>query len=281
VSTGIEWTAETWNPLAAFDRETGERGWFCTKVSAGCANCYAEAMNQRLGTGHAYAVPNLEKVEFRLVNLDRPLKWQESGKHVRVFVNSMTDLFHEDVSVAMLDQMFDVMVRAPDLTFQILTKRPERMAEYMASIGRSVDDWPPGNIWLGTSVENQEAADERIPHLLDTPAAVRFLSCEPLLDAVNLHPWLKLHPKLDWVIVGGESGFQARPMDLDWARWIVEACQHYGVAPFVKQLGSDWAGSPRNKGGDIDRFPPDLRVREYPDEAEDRMERYERQLPLL
>lgn len=309
MSTGIEWTAETWNPLAAFDRETGERGWFCTKVSPGCANCYAEGLNKRLGTGHAYAVPNLDEIEFRLVNLDRPLQWQRSGHHVRVFVNSMTDLFHEEVTDGMLDRMFAAMAMAPDLTFQVLTKRPDRMREYVSDTsqvrrdgrGGAVMDmggmtdglrWPLPNVWLGTSVEDQEAANERVPELLDTPAAVRFLSCEPLIDRVSFRwaPWVSvdgssinhldgLRP-LDWVIVGGESGPQAREMELDWAREIVDQCQRAGVPVFVKQLGSAWAGSSRSKGGDPDTWPEDLRVREFPDEALQGVEETQGELAL-
>lgn len=308
MSTGIEWTDGTWNPLAAFDRETGERGWFCTKVSPGCKHCYAEALNKRLGTGHDYAVPNLEEIEFRLVNIERPVQWQESGKHVRVFVNSMTDLFHEAVPDEMLDRMFAAMALAPDITFQILTKRPGPAAEYLN--GR---DWcetanklhdehieplsrpmylageivaPLPNVWLGTSVEDQQRANERIPKLEMAPAAVRFLSCEPLLGPIDFWEAGSLGPEmgdpfsfsalsgpedtdpsipgLDWVIVGGESGPEARPMELEWAAQIVEQCRRAGVPVFVKQLGSVWAGGARKKGGDPSGWPEALRVREFP-----------------
>lgn len=305
MSTGIEWTAETWNPLAAFDRETDERGWFCTKVSPGCKNCYAESMNQRLGTGHAYAVPNLDEVELRLVNLDRPFKWQKSGKHCRVFVNSMTDLFHEAVPDEMIDRVFAAMSVAPDLTFQVLTKRPGRMQGYMSAVGDDPErlnrhaadfadysemrqlEWPPAHIWMGTSVEDQTRAEERVPHLLRTPAAVRFLSCEPLIGPVDLRSMpsryaISIRPltgevaypdftsqgvSLDWIIVGGESGPNARRMEMGWAWSLVKQCRDAEVPVFVKQLGSRWAGSPKKKGGDPGKWPECLRVRQFPDEA--------------
>jgi protein gp37 len=306
VTTGIEWTDRTWNPLAAFDRETGERGWFCTKVSPGCHHCYAEAMNRWAGTGHDYTVPNLEEIEFRLVNLDRPLEWQRSGWGGRVFVNSMTDLFHEEVPDEMIDRVFASMALAPDLTFQILTKRPGRMAEYMkdADWGEDAnaltDEYirplsgdlylahevvpPLPNVWLGTSVEDQERADERIPLLQRTTAAVRFLSCEPLLGRINLgyrgagaFPITPLgqrvkpiegRPEIDWVIVGGESGPGARPMMLDWVLKIIEQCEQAGAPVFVKQLGSDWArreGASHSKGEDPEEWPSVLRRREFPE----------------
>ncbi|HLL52628.1 MAG TPA: DUF5131 family protein, partial [Myxococcaceae bacterium] len=194
--SSIEWTDATWNPLAAFDRATGKRGWFCTKVSDGCTHCYAETLNKRLGTGHLYRVGNLPLIEFRLVNLDQTIRWQRPRK---IFVNSMTDLFHEAVPFDLIDQVFGAMALAHQHVHQVLTKRPERMAEYFADeyrwayiegaaqkihhdrTGEDPSMWlavhgPLPNVWLGTSVEDQAAADERIPHLLRTPAAVRFLS---------------------------------------------------------------------------------------------------------
>jgi protein gp37 len=193
--------------------------------------------------------------------LDQPLRWTKPRK---VFVNSMSDLFHEDVPDAFIDRVFAVMALAPQHTFQILTKRAERMREYMSGrrtrrgdravrpherraprIAKGSYSWPLPNVWLGVSVENQHFADERIPLLLQTPAAVRFISAEPLLGPVDLAHWLDDIPsgsrRLDWVIVGGESGPGARPFDLAWARSIVQQCQAAGVPVFVKQLGASAA----------------------------------------
>jgi len=210
-------------------------------------------------------------VKLMTERLSQPLRWK---KPRRVFVDSMSDLFHPDVPVGFLDRVFAVMADTPRHTFQILTKRPARMKRYLAY------DQPPKNVWLGTSVEDQTTADERIPHLVQTPAAVRFLSCEPLLGTVDVTggPWL------DWVIVGGESGPRARPCNVEWIREIVRQCREAGVPCFVKQLGAkpyDLAGDSlcddgsvpvgayldlhSCKGGDMSEWPEDLRVREYPD----------------
>jgi protein gp37 len=207
--------------------------------------------------------------------MDAPLRWR---KPRRVFVNSMSDLFHEGVPDAVLDRIFAVMALCPQHTFQVLTKRAERMSlwacgnavervqlalkalAYSGKLGErgkrgplpQVPGWPLPNVWLGVSVEDQERADERIPHLLRVPAAVRFLSCEPLLEAVDLHAARYAHPDgstigavtswdggVDWVIVGGESGPGARPFDLAWARSLVAQCKATRVACFVKQLGAN------------------------------------------
>lgn len=300
MSTGIEWTDETWNPLAAFD-EDGERGWFCTKVSPGCANCYAEGMNKRFGTGHGYRVPNLEEIEFRLVNLGRPLKWEDSNAHDRVFVNSMTDLFHEEVESEMIWAIFGIMAACPDTVFQVLTKRPARMREFLGvTFGEAKskmrgalfrqqrdypfvfdvtpDRWPPANVWLGTSVEDQKRANERIPDLVAIPNALKFISCEPLLGSIELD--LHRMDEIDWIIVGGESGPGARSMAVEWARNIVVQCREADVPAFVKQLGAkprylpDRPGGTGgylpiedSKGGDPSEWPEDLRVREFPDEV--------------
>lgn len=283
-NTGIEWThhpgyrGETWNPLAAFDKETGERGWFCTHVSEGCRHCYAEKMNVErpfgMGTGHEYKHQNLKEIEFRLVNLDQPIRWQKPRS---IFVNSMTDLFHEEVPFRMIDKVFAAMCCGQEHRFMILTKRPGRMREYMDaesrdwSVFRAIRenfapewrensrleecplDWPPENVWLGTSVENQDALEERVPELQQTPAAVRFLSCEPLLGPLNFTIWSEpIHinllkgedgvepsiPGIDWVIAGGESGPNARPMHPDWVREICGQCREADVPFFFKQWGA-------------------------------------------
>jgi protein gp37 len=300
-TSSIEWTDRTWNPV---------RG--CSIVSPGCVNCYAMKQAHRFsGAGKAYhgltkqtkAGPQWTGV-VRTVDaaLLEPLSWR---KPARVFVNSMSDLFHEDVPDAFIDQVFAVMGRAYWHTFQVLTKRASRMHAYMQDRHGDVLDafarvivraansprtvaWPLPNVWLGVSVENQKFADERIPLLLQTPAAVRFISAEPLLGPVNLRemagrddwhvdaldtpdPSCRLH----WVIVGGESGPGARPFDLAWARSIVQQCQAAGVPVFVKQLGarpyvcdvndSDDGPWPirHKKGGNPDEWPVDLRVREW------------------
>lgn len=264
---GIAWCTETWNPL---------RG--CTRVSAGCMNCYAESMAVRFsGPGQPYegtinTETNRWNSTVRLVpeKLAEPLRWQRPRM---VFVNSMSDLFHEDVPGEFIDQVFAVMALAPQHTFQVLTKRPARMLAYMTDGGRPrrvgsnngfmadnnvVYPWPLPNVWIGTTVENQETADERIPLLLQTPAAVRWLSMEPLLGPVDLkhgewippqgggskvnlfRPWETPLPSLDWVVVGGELGSNARPMHPDWARSLRDQCAEAGVPFLFKQWG-EWA----------------------------------------
>jgi protein gp37 len=290
---GISWTEQTWNPI---------RG--CSRVSEGCRNCYAERQAFRYsGPGMAYE----GLVQVSAVGVRRP-RWNGTVKVVeeamlaplhwkrprRVFVNSMSDLFHENVTDATIDRIFGVMALAPQHTFQVLTKRPERMRQYMTAHGhrqriyvqatltangdfsrfplhmahhRSSGEgwWPLPNVWLGVSVEDQKAADARIPLLLETPAAVRWISAEPLLGDINLHPFLcvywhagadeqrwcdlicRLRPHgLDWVVVGGESGQEARPMQLEWARALRDQCVTAGVAFHFKQWG-EWA--PRSVEG--------------------------------
>lgn len=257
-NTTIEWTDKTWNPV------TG-----CTKVSQGCKHCYAERVFPRPYPGRKFT-----DVQCHPERLEQPLRWK---KPARIFVNSMSDLFHEDVPDSFIDQVFAVMALASQHTFQVLTKRPRRMYEWMRNerslhvvlqhwkndqAGQNI--WPLTNVWLGVSVENQETADERIPWLLKTPAAVRFLSIEPLLSPVDLHrikdPKMSgitfdaLSKKggialldghgIDWVIVGGESGPDARPMHPDWARSIRDQCVAAGVPFFFKQWGN-WAPMPR------------------------------------
>ena len=237
--------------------------------------------------------------------LDEPLRWH---KQRTVFVCSMADLFHEQVPDEFLDRVFAAMALAPRHTFQVLTKRPERMRGYLAAarpriaeairvmggctFGASVmfyvadladsvlglagtahgDEWPLPNVWLGTSAEDQERANERIPLLIGTPAAVHFVSLEPLLGPIVLPDgWipkgLRGGPRLDWALIGGESGPQARLMDIAWARSLVAQCRAAGVTPFCKQLGSVWArqnGSTDSHGGNIAEWPDDLQVREWP-----------------
>jgi protein gp37 len=287
--TTIEWTDATWNPLRASVNDGAGVGWACVRVSQGCVNCYAATINRRLGTGLDYTVPALAKVSTYVDEkaMGKPSSWR---KPRRVFVCSMSDLFGEWVTDSEILDVWLVMAANARHTFQVLTKRPERMREWVSARFGNVEPLP--NVWLGTSVENQATANERIPHLLATPAAVRFLSCEPLLGPVDLRYTLIVPPvmngRVDWVIAGGESGPRARPMDLEWARAIVEQCKAAGVAVFVKQLGAKpmgrtvaftaaagavgfegtWTSAAMKlrdrKGGDPAEWPEDLRVRQWP-----------------
>ena len=339
MTTSIEWTNKVWNPLAG-----------CTPVSPGCVNCYAARMAMRLeGMGtkgyqpveptvdeiaarHAAGVNTLPSIDKRIRiaevrggrpvftgsvrmipdKLTDPLHWRAPKM---IFVNSMSDLFHEAVPFDFIDQVFAVMALCPQHTFQVLTKRPERMAEYtgdhkvaariwdaciamndevVRTVHRTIDTsnldhqvvvWPLPNVWLGTSVEDQERANQRIPHLLKCPAAVRFLSCEPLLGMVDLSaffggPYVGLpgdvvHPNynfgINWVIAGGESGAKSRPCNIEWIRSIVQQCKAAAVPCFVKQLGAKPMVSENEvletytqKGNDPIYWPEDLRVREMP-----------------
>ena len=223
--SAIEWTNETWNPV------TG-----CTRVSPGCDKCYMFALYPRL---KAMGVPGYEgdPHEVRLLpeRLEAPFRWT---KPRRVFVNSMSDVFHPMVPYSFVTKIFDVMCMAAEQRghmFQVLTKRPGRaVAWWERNQGRYVGVWPAG-VWIGTSVENQKYAP-RITVLARLPAPIRFVSAEPLLEAVDLRPWLD-SGGVQWVIAGDESGPSARPMDLDWARDLRDQSHEAGVAFFLKQLG--------------------------------------------
>lgn len=246
----ISWTTKTWNPT------TG-----CDRVSPGCDHCYALTLAARLkGMGNVRyqndGNPKTSGPGFALTlhedKIEEPLKWR---KPARVFVNSMSDLFHNDVPPEFIAHVFGVMQVCHQHQFQILTKRPRRMQLLMGDIvfQEQVDDfaaryshytadWPLPNVWLGTSVEDQKRADLRVPLLLRTTAAVRFLSCEPLLGPVDLRPFMNddfsggdLEDILHWVIVGGESGKDFRPINLDWARTIRDQCVAHGIPFFYKQ----------------------------------------------
>ncbi|HUR20850.1 MAG TPA: phage Gp37/Gp68 family protein [Vicinamibacterales bacterium] len=211
-NSSIEWTEATWNPV------TG-----CDKVSPGCAHCYAERMARRLhGMGQAN-YRNGFQLTLQPHMLEAPLRWK---KPRRIFVNSMSDLFHADVPLTFIQQVFDVMRRAHWHEFQILTKRSERLAAVDSEI-----DWP-SNVWMGVSVENARFLP-RIHHLARTKARVKFLSLEPLLGPL---PGLSLDG-IDWVIVGGESGPRARPMDPKWVADIRDVCDRSHVPFFFKQWG--------------------------------------------
>lgn len=316
--TTIEWTGATWNAV------TG-----CTAVSPGCRNCYAARLTAtRLKSTPKYqglAILNdsgrgvfTGEVRCHEEALAQPFRMREP---TRIFVNSMSDTFHEAVPEDFLDLMFVTMALCPQHTFQVLTKRPDRAAAYLGdrtrrlarwayALGISIDRaghrftsyqegafianewaqgkrWPLPNVWIGTSVEDQARADTRIIELANVPAAVRFLSCEPLLGPVDVFAELRrlrdmdAEPKpgsgnkyLHWVIAGGESGPKAGATDLAWIRGIVRDCKAAKVPVFVKQLGAhpfytrddervDMEPEDR-KGGDMAEWPKDLRIREYP-----------------
>ncbi len=324
--TNIEWTDATWNPT---------RG--CSRVSPGCVHCYAERQAARNLPGHrspttgeAFAIiKNGEphwtgKVELIESKLMEPLHWK---KPRRVFVNSMSDLFHENLPTRDIVRVAAVMALTPWITYQVLTKRAQRLPlvfdaqmEYDVKgcawemlgrlpkfnhqhLGSNVGSrpWPLPNVWLGVSVENQQTADERIPELLRTPTAIRFVSYEPALGPVDCRPFLDplahldgfyrsqiqkgmfnedqvdslKRPTLDWVIIGGESGPGARPFRAEWARDIIAQCKAAGVPVFCKQLGANpvgwgddweyWADMKDKKGGDWDEWPNELRVRQFPE----------------
>ena len=284
--TKIEWTDETWNPLRARNRESGRAGHFCVHHSPGCKFCYAEILQKRFGNPVRYAAQDADKVELFLDEkvLTAPLRWRRPRT---VFVCSMTDLFYEGYGDDLIDKVFAVMAIAQQHRFQVLTKRADRMRAYFEAepwdrINGEAGvlwDWakipqlgppPIPNVWLGVSVEDQQRAVERIPHLLDTPAAVRFLSVEPLLGPIDLRRWMTLFPHgpcgpmasatLDWVIVGGESGPNARPMYPGWARSIRDQCQTAGVPFFFKQWG-EWDWLEHQTYGDAEVIANSLRVR--------------------
>lgn len=293
----IEWCGPTWNPLKG-----------CSLKSPGCENCYAMSIAHRF-SGPKFWAHGLTRVMERkdhktgktlrlpvwsgVVNpvprkLDEPLRWR---KGQTVFVNSMSDLFHEEIPLQYIAAVFGVMGSAPRHTFQVLTKRAERLPEFfdwadsehlaearcvnaarveLEGVGgktsalETADAWPLSNVWLGVSIEDAKRKD-RIDHLRKAPAAIRFLSCEPLLEDLGELDLTGIH----WVIIGGESGRgnRVRPMKLTWVRNIIGQCRAQGVAVFVKQLGRVWSDeslSKDYKGGNMKDWPRDLRIREFP-----------------
>lgn len=256
--TKIQWADATWNPVVG-----------CTKVSEGCRNCYAfDLHNMRYKAKlegkqlpEQYAKP-FSEIQLFPERLEQPLRWKRPR---RIFVNSLSDLFHQEVPFEFIRAVWATMALAYQHTFQVLTKRPERALEFfgwMRGQEWRVEESLP-NVWFGVTVENQQAADERIPLLLQTTAAVRWLSCEPLLGAIDLHH-IQVnsstaidslrgirhvveykehkfpHTMINWVVVGGESGSKARPMHPEWARSLRDQCQAAGVPFFFKQWG-EWA----------------------------------------
>jgi protein gp37 len=276
IDTKIQWCHHTFNPW-----------WGCERVSPGCVHCYAEAFAKR--TGHSVWGSAAQRRFFGDKHWAEPLKWDrdagKAGERRRVFCASMADVFEDRPDLVDDRARLSLLVQAtPWLDWLLLTKRPENVDRLWRP------DWPtnrwPENVWLGTTVEDQERADERITRILSVPAAVHFLSVEPLLGPVDLRRF----DGGDWVIVGGESGAGARPCDVEWVRSVISQCRDASVACFVKQLGARPYDSAvyceatffgtdplcgtytkgntlalrDHKGGDPDEWPQDLRVREFP-----------------
>jgi protein gp37 len=240
--SAIEWTDATWNPV------TG-----CTKITAGCDNCYAERFSERWRGVPGHPFEHGFDLTLRPERLDQPLAWRRPRM---IFVNSMSDLFHKEVPDAFIDHVFDTMEAADWHVFQVLTKRSSLMRDYLRQ--RYAEKAPPKHIWLGVSVEDASAA-ARVRHLTEAPAGVRFLSIEPLIGPLGPIDLDGIH----WVITGGESGPNARPMQVDWVREIRDQCRQAGVAFFFKQ----WGGiRPKSGGRSLDgrewsELPGDQRLK--------------------
>ena len=243
----IEWTNETWNPIIG-----------CSKISAGCQNCYAEKMAHRLflnpkaPIAYAQVVYNGNwngRTGFIHSALDKPLQWKKPRK---IFVCSMGDLFHESVNFHAIIEVFEIISRCPQHTFQILTKRPERMKEFFEFASNPFANLP--NVWLGVTTENQEMANKRIPILMEIPAAKKFISVEPMLEQIDIRHWfVRLHwmhnvDPLDWVICGGETGLNARLIQAEWVKSLRDQCLKHDVPFFFKS----WGGKPKKQGSAID-----------------------------
>lgn len=319
----IQWTDHTFNPWEG-----------CTKVSPGCLHCYAEARNQRFSAGANWG-KGAPRRRTSAANWRQPIQWNRDAgmldyetaldglkpRNQRVFCASLADWLDDEVPIEWLADLLELISKTPNLDWQLLTKRPENWKDRVAGAlncvmthGAATDDrfiaakwvenWlngkPRENVWIGTTVEDQKRAEQRIPALLKIPAKIRFLSCEPLLEAVDLdfgHPRFRTaesyHAYIHWVICGGESGPGARPFLVDWADDLRRQCETSGVPFFMKQLGAycgttnanalDWPeetvfhevpGTPQfagarvalknKKGGEIDEFPVELRVRNFP-----------------
>lgn len=260
----IEWTHATFNPW---------RG--CTKISPGCTHCYAEVLAKRNPGVLGVWGPKGTRVVASDSYWRQPLKWdreaREAGERRRVFCCSLADVFEDRPElVEPRGRLLELIQHTPSLDWLLLTKRPEDVIRLWDQAAPTGMIYPMPNVWMGVSVENQAFADERIPILLRIPAAIRFLSVEPLLGPIECDL-----SGIDWCIIGGESGHGARPCDLAWVRSIRDQCQAAGIACFIKQLGGfpmDYDSPPGglavqfrdSKGGDWSEWPEDLRVREYP-----------------
>lgn len=271
-NTKIEWTVTvnpdgTVSPGHTFNPVIG-----CMKVSAGCTHCYAEAlMDKRYG--RAQWGPNTRRVRTGSSNWKKPLQWnanaKATGKRAKVFCASLSDVFedHPDWIEPRRD-LLNMIINTPHLDWLLLTKRPENVNQMIeqATGFSDAEMWfhAAQNVWIGTSIENQDAT-KRLGHLLMVPAKVHFISAEPLLGEINISRWLGNRPDMwpengvNWVIVGGESGKSARPMQIEWARSLRDQCQAAGIAFFMKQLGGVV-----DKRHDLEDMPEDLRIREFP-----------------
>lgn len=306
-STSIEWTDASSNLLKYRDQD-GKIVWACAKTSPGCAHCYAETLAHRYGKGGPFTMAEVKKVTpfFDDKEAGRLLRSKKlAGK--RVFIDDMTDLFGEWVPDEIIDKHFALFALRPDVVFQVLTKRADRMAAYVQKRGYKAynnarletEQWPARNVWLGFSAEDQQRFNDRAhcaAQIIRDGWTV-FVSAEPLLGPIVMHGrennvivnhWLKNgdHPGISWVIIGGESGAGARPMNVQWARDLVGQCKAAGVACFVKQFGSrpfsatdriSYRGNTEKmpdgfsrylndrKGGNPEEWPEDLRVRQFPE----------------
>lgn len=293
--TKIQWATHTFNPW------TG-----CTKVSPGCLNCYAEARSHRFGQDNWGK--GKSRIRTSKANWFGPRRWNNEDPHTeqyraRIFCASLADWLDDEVPVEWLADLLKLIHETPNCDWLLLTKRPENWLERVSlaqdwhfdngdrNVCGWIQDWwkhgiAPKNIWIGTSVEDQVRADERIQQILLIPAKIRFLSAEPLLGAIDFkfrnmirepaNPdnfELGTKPAIDWIIAGGESGPGARSCHVDWIRSVLHQCRAAGVTPFVKQLGSDVVGNEMDKwvtrikdkkGGDMAEWPAELRVREFP-----------------
>jgi len=269
--SNIEWTDSSWTPIRARDKIAPDRvGWHCEHVSEACRNCYAESMNRRLGTGLDYKPGNLDAVDIFLDEkmLLAPLRWRKPRK---IFVCSTTDLFGDWVRDEWIDRVFVTMARAGQHTFQLLTKRPGRMREYISAFAPDGDGfitrggtlamygdtpidapifaanrWPLPNVWLGTTAEDEEHYRQRWAHMAAVPATVRFLSYEPALGPIGDLDLGRVGAP-NWIIAGGESGPHARPSHPEWFRSLRDQCKAAGVPFFFKQWG-EWLGTSDDNG---------------------------------
>ena len=281
--TSIEWADETVNPFRA--RNFGKTGHHCVKISPGCQFCYSSQMQARFGMpAFAEQTKALGEVFLDEKVLQRILHWKKGR---RIFWCSMTDMFLDDYPNEWIDKCFAVMEQTSQHIHMVLTKRPERMHRYVTEDRNFIHikgerlgglKWPLPNVYLGVSTENQKYADERIPPLLDTPAAIRFVSYEPALGPIDIKEILlgmtSCH-RPDWLIFGGESGPNARPCNIQWARDVRDQCKAAGTAFFLKQMGArpyedmgfddlHYLRFKDRKGGDPAAWAEEDRVREFP-----------------
>ncbi len=235
MTSKIGWTDETWNPI------TG-----CTPCSPGCENCYAAMMSRRLKGRFGYHYQDPFQVTLHKVKFKQPLQFKKPKK---IFTCSMGDLFHPDVPDQWIDAVLQITTLAPQHSYQILTKRPERMKKYLSNIVCKYKEKIPSNLWFGVTAENQQMADHRIPLLVETPVANRFISIEPMIEAVDISSYID---QIDWVITGGETGIKARYMDPAWAKAVMMLCREHQVPFFFKQMTKKAA------------IPQDLMVKQFP-----------------